>query len=509
MKQFKLRPPLPESHKHLKRMSDSFNFQCKMTNLTTSNDINKSTKCLVLNSKRYDKYLFNYKLFTQKKTFMVPNVMSYPIYKNTEIIPINMNGYATMHSYSTSITEASNEKKVRLSLKEDYTMFTGVGVKKDRRKYYSPNNSSLKEKNEIVFLSDILFYDEKYEGMIYNEKEIFYNKNEFYFNIIRDRIEKIKKKQYTNVNNLYKKYYSEKKSIDMKMTSLNLSFESLTDTSKKNKEITLPFDYLPLFYYKDFDFFKFILIALVKINNKEISLDIEAMIDFITTTKMFKENVKTDNKKGNVYIFIWNTPHYVYKVTMALPMIHVFFNEFDTQIVIKAHSKLMLYLISCNLFNWDFYTIRYLFSFKKFRELIKVSMMNNTHKFSHEIFNVLSDSIVDYIDSKNINKKYMYINTDDKGCNSINVIRSYSMIYYSDKGKNFNFSFNLNQMKILCYVSKFESLPSFLLKLIDTSNSEITLNYNYVNTLNKDTFIVELLNDKGIQSIYRNSSLYK
>ena len=211
------------------------------------------------------------------------------------------------------------------------------------------------------------------------------------------------------------------------MTSLNLSFESLTDTSKKNKEITLPFDYLPLFYYKDFDFFKFILISLVKINNKEISIDNEAMIDFITTTKMFKENVKTDNKKGNVYIFIWNTPHYVIKVTMTLPMIHVFFNEFDTQIVIKAHSKLMLCLISCNLFNWDFYTIRYLFSFKKFRELIKVSMMNNTHKFSHEIFNVLSDSIVDYIDSKNINKEYMYINIDDKGCNSINVIRSYSI----------------------------------------------------------------------------------
>lgn len=48
MKQLKLRPPLPENHKHLKRLSDSFNFQCRMTNLTTSNDINKSTKCLIL-----------------------------------------------------------------------------------------------------------------------------------------------------------------------------------------------------------------------------------------------------------------------------------------------------------------------------------------------------------------------------------------------------------------------------------------------------------------------------
>ena len=375
MKQLKLRPPLPENHKHLKRMSDSFNFQCKMTNLTTSNDINKSTKCLTLNSKRYDKYLFNYKLFTQKKTFKVPNVMSYPIYKNKDIIPINMNGYTTMHSYSTSITEASNERKVRLGLKDskDFTMFTGVGMKKDRRKYYSPSNSSLKEKNEIV----ILFYDEKYEGMIYNEKEIFFNKNEFYFNIIRDSIEKIKKKINTNVNTLYKKYYSENKSIDMKITSLSLQFENISDTSKPHKEITLPFDYLPLFYYKDFGFYKYILIALVKIDN-EISLDSEAMIDFIKTTKMFKENVTTENKKGNVYIFIWNTPQYVYKVTMTLQMIYVFFNEHDTQIVIKAHSKLMLYLISCNLFNWDFYTIRYLFSFKKFRELIKVSMMNNT-----------------------------------------------------------------------------------------------------------------------------------
>ena len=87
--------------------------------------------------------------------------MCYPIYKNKDIIPINMNGYTTMHSYSTSITEASNERKVRLGLKDskDFTMFTGVGMKKDRRKYYSPSNSSLKEKNEIVFLSNILFYD--------------------------------------------------------------------------------------------------------------------------------------------------------------------------------------------------------------------------------------------------------------------------------------------------------------------------------------------------------------
>ena len=87
--------------------------------------------------------------------------------------------------------------------------------------------------------------------MIYNEKEIFFNKNEFYFNIIRDSIEKIKKKINKNVNTLYKKYYSENKSIDMKITSLSLQFENISDTSKPHKEITLPFDYLPLFYYKD------------------------------------------------------------------------------------------------------------------------------------------------------------------------------------------------------------------------------------------------------------------
>ena len=54
----------------------------------------------------------------------------------------------------------------------------------------------------------------------------------------------------------------------MKITSLSLQFENISDTSKPHKEITLPFDYLPLFYYKDFGFFKYILIALVKIDNE-------------------------------------------------------------------------------------------------------------------------------------------------------------------------------------------------------------------------------------------------
>ena len=205
-----------------------------------------------------------------------------------------------------------------------------------------------------------------------------------------------------------------------------------------------------------------------------------------------------DNKKGNVYVFIWNTPIYIYKVTMRLPQIEVRFSNVSTVITQKVDYKLMIVLIQNNFVNWSFYIVHYLFSFMKFRTLIQRFLSKQKRSFaSNEI--VSSDNIVDYIDSKNISKEYMYINTDDKGCNSINVIRSYSMIYYSDKGKNFNFSFNLNQMKILCYVSKFESLPSFLLKLIDTSNIEIVLNYKYLNTFNKDTFIVDLLNDTSIK----------
>ena len=88
----------------------------------------------------------------------------------------------------------------------------------------------------------------------------------------------------------------------------------------------------------------------------------------------------------------------------------------------------------------------------------------------------------------------MYINTDDKGCNSINVIRSYSMIYYSDKGKNFNFSFNLNQMKILSFISQFECLSSFLLKLIIQTTNPLTvkLNYDFFNTFDKNFYLNQL-----------------
>ena len=200
-----------------------------------------------------------------------------------------------------------------------------------------------------------------------------------------------------------------------------------------------------------------------------------------------------DNKKGNVYVFIWNTPIYIYKVTMRLPQIEVRFSNVSTVITQKVDYKLMIVLIQNNFVNWSFYIVHYLFSFMKFRTLIQRFLSKQKRSFaSNEI--VSSDNIVDYIDSKNISKEYMYINTDDKGCNSINVIRSYSMIYYSDKGKNFNFSFNLNQMKILSFISQFECLSSFLLKLIIQTTNQLTvkLNYDFFNTFDKNFYLNQL-----------------
>ena len=200
-----------------------------------------------------------------------------------------------------------------------------------------------------------------------------------------------------------------------------------------------------------------------------------------------------DNKKGNVYVFIWNTPIYIYKVTMRLPQIEVRFSNVSTVITQKVDYKLMIVLIQNNFVNWSFYIVHYLFSFMKFRTLIQRFLSKQKRSFASNKI-VSSDNIVDYIDSKNISKEYMYINTDDKGCNSINVIRSYSMIYYSDKGKNFNFSFNLNQMKILSFISQFECLSSFLLKLIIQTTNPLTvkLNYDFFNTFDKNFYLNQL-----------------
>ena len=129
---------------------------------------------------------------------------------------------------------------------------------------------------------------------------------------------------------------------------------------------------------------------------------------------------------------------------IVLPFVKLTFLNSSTQVFTRCHSKFILYLIKNNFLNWDFYTIQYLFSFKKFRKIIMVSMSKvpkSVKSFKNGTFVIIKDSIVDFIDNKNIQQKYLYFNTDTQARQTINIIHSYSMISYSNIGKNTSFLF--------------------------------------------------------------------
>ena len=74
---------------------------------TNSNDLVKKSKELILNTSRYDKYSNYYTMMTTIHSFKLPEITSYPIQINPELIPIQNN----------KIKEQINQKRKRIFLK--------------------------------------------------------------------------------------------------------------------------------------------------------------------------------------------------------------------------------------------------------------------------------------------------------------------------------------------------------------------------------------------------------
>ena len=68
-------------------------------------EILKSTKDLVVNSRKYRSYSRDYNMTTHINSFKRPEIETYPIIRNTELIPLNK----TLFDYS--LEKAKNNKK--------------------------------------------------------------------------------------------------------------------------------------------------------------------------------------------------------------------------------------------------------------------------------------------------------------------------------------------------------------------------------------------------------------
>ena len=238
----------------------------------------------------------------------------------------------------------------------------------------------------------------------------------------------------------------------------------------------------------------------------------------------------------NEYIFLWETNKKTFIVSVQMPMIYFKYKTIKNEIVAYCDKYLFLYLYKNNFINWDFYVLNYLFSIKAFRKIIlnnysihkklilneiitkaidsdKQYQFNNLLTFRNKPIiksndkgkhnhNFINENKVYGIDNEDIiinnnknkiynilnenNESYIFFFTDKLYNNSIIKLYSYSIVIDYEKLNpklRWKYFLDFKQMKQLNEITKYESLDSFLPKIIKTDfqNGNLFMDFSLFN----------------------------
>ena len=412
-----------------------------------------------------------------------------PFYNNKgELLP---NVVATSRAFSRNgfITETINQehsvnKKQKL-LGTIYGSCSPINKKKEKiEKNFSSGNDINSED-----LNNDLFFDEKYDGLKYDESAIF-NKKEECENYIDDLFNQISENDDINLEDAKKQKMLEfgksKKKIYLTFKSLNIKIKDINNKNNENIfEYILPINLLPLFYFKGPEKFKIILLELINFNfenkkfeiltkengllekirkilnnckdfqvmkkDNELSVEIDdeavnigelkknisslqrnaPMSNFSCTVKnpkidkkfnplLIKAMInKNENKKNPLFVatnidipkkqyklthhdlypkekksnefnhydrfeFYWILADKIFLVTFDLPLISFKIPSNDISVVKYLDYELIFYLMKKDFQFWEYYGIKYLASFKKFRILL--TQLNSVDEKTHTSF---------------------------------------------------------------------------------------------------------------------------
>ena len=220
-----------------------------------------------------------------------------------------------------------------------------------------------------------------------------------------------------------------------------------------------------------------------------------------------KINFETDVNKYQYYLIQEKS---VYKINLIFPEIILRFNSDKRQMNRYINKELFLYLYQNNFMNWDFYIFHFLYSFKYIRRVMSgiFSVRNNKkirfntpegkinffkkinynpeqkkendekYKNIFNKYNIGLNSIITF-NEKKFEYDFLFV---DKVNVSLFKLRSYTIYAFFPNMKKpiiYEFNFNFQQMKILYFISLFEKLKNFLLRLFFVENDEINFDYSY------------------------------
>ena len=372
-----------------------------------------------------------------------------------------------------------------------------------------------KSNSKLNFLNDyekLFFFDIDYSGLKYNGTEIFSNKSR-YQKIIIDKIDLLKKGIFDKKTIKLEKdfiYGSEGKKINLSLTSLTISIEDMAlppEKQNKNLKLNLPFSLLPLFYYKGIDIFQKLLAFIIKVGKdfEKISFDekaLEIALDTISEYQFNEQQFKTDqtNCKDNLkyedlfspilkrnnnflnfntFIFFWvtNTKSLVTKV--SLPCIHL--DILDNNITIKSYIdyELLFYLFEKDFQYWEFYIIKYLSTYSKYRNIFE--QLDSNSKINNQTFYFKEPKIK----MNTFAQEVLYnMYTDQMYRNQVIVFNSFYLVVnlideiHSLK-KNFRIYFSFFQYVKLYEIAKYANKIDFLSKFIKKDTETHTLKFDF------------------------------
>ena len=442
--------------------------------------------------------------------------------KKIKKISIKLKNKQNAKTFSSSIiinstkyeNEKGNFKNNSLSRNEEYFKLFDSRAKKLKLPRLIPFRIKKCRSNyQLNFFNDYennFFFDSDYSFLEYNATEILTNKSK-YKRIIIDKINNLKKGgNYKNIFKLEKKFYfgKNKKEVNLILNTLTISFKDMSlppELQNNNLKLNLPISLLPLFYYKGIESFQKLLSAIIKVENnfEKIYLDDKALKIALNNISDFKtneennlinsniKNNKTEVLKSpilqkdnnflnfNYFVFFWvtNTKNYMVKIT--LPFIDLDIIDTKTSLKIFIDYELLFYLFGKNFKYWEFYVIKYLSTFSKYRNIFQ--QLGKNTKYNNKTFFLKEPKT-----RLNTFAQEILINlyTDRNNINQIITFKSfYILVNLIDEkfslSKEYKILFNFFQYVKLIEIAKYSNKIDFLIKFLEIDTETHTLTFNF------------------------------
>ena len=242
-------------------MSDNIYNQFNKSLKTNLSNILKSTKDMIIDTKKFSRYSRNYYNFTQSVTFMKPEINEYPIIKNKKFIPLNKRIFSLSNESEkkrNGIKHLKKNFKKSLLLNDNSRPMTQRTYNSNfSKKTFSltPKKNKI-EQEELFILRNNIFNDETYSNLKYDESEIFH-KEIYYSNFIENYINKLKENKTENLTTFVKRNFYEnnydlndgKIISSLKFKSMKIEFINLTNSSKKKNIFSNSFYFFTYFLF--------------------------------------------------------------------------------------------------------------------------------------------------------------------------------------------------------------------------------------------------------------------